>query len=232
MCIWKLIYTEGTGKIAQEITYTNEVLINKNDLQEKIQLIIDLNVRMRELETEHAYKMRQIEVVHNDKIRDIHQVYCEAIEELKNKISKQQEDYKNALNTINVEILKMKEQHEETVKQIETNYDAKLITEYDRYLALENIMNTMRQNYEKRLEEVEKHGTDELQKATNKYEALLHVKKLQLEDTQDEMMQQVRVHEQVVTQVEDDVDKEILELRANYETILYKEKELNIRLEG
>ncbi|OAD56123.1 WD repeat-containing protein 65 [Eufriesea mexicana] len=232
LCIWKLIHSEGTGKIGQEITYTNEVLINKNDLQEKIQMIIDLNVRMRELETEHAYKMRQVEVVHNDKVRDIHQVYCEAIEELRDKISKQQEDYKNALNTINVEILKMKEKHEETVKQIETNYDAKLITEYDRYLALESIMNTMRQNYEKRLEEMEKHGTEELQKATNKYEAILHVKKLQLEDTQDEMLQQVRVHEQIVTQVEDDVDKEILDLRTNYETLLYKEKELNIRLKG
>ncbi|KOC64830.1 WD repeat-containing protein 65 [Habropoda laboriosa] len=232
LCIWKINYPEGKGKIGKELQYTNEVLISKGDLQEKIQTIIDLNVRMRELETEHAYKMRQIEVVHNDKIRDLHQGYCEAIEKLRDKISKQQEDHKNELNTINVEIVKMKEKHEKTMKQVETNYDAKLIIEYDRYLALEISMNTMRQDYEKRLEEVERHGVEELQKATNKYEALLHEKKLQLEETQDEMAQQARVHEQMATQIEDDADQEILELRTNYETMLYEEKELNIKLKG
>ncbi|KAK1133163.1 hypothetical protein K0M31_014517 [Melipona bicolor] len=232
LCIWKLIYPEGKGKIGKELTYTNEVLINKDDLQEKIQTIIDLNVRMRELETEHAYKIRQIEVVHNDKVRDIHQGYFEAIEELRDKISRLQEDHKNELNTINVEILKMKEKHEETMNQMETNYNAKLIVEYDRYLALENTMNNVRQNYEKRLEEVEKHGIEELQKAVTKYEALLHEKKLQLEENQDEMTQQARVYEEMMTQVEDDADKEILELKTNYETLLHKKKEANIRLKG
>lgn len=187
---------------------------------------------MRELETEHAYKMRQIDVIHNDKVRDIHQGYCEAIEELRVKISRLQEDHKNELNTINVEILKMKEEHEDTMKQMETNYNAKLITEYDRYLALENSMNLMRQNYEKRLEEVESHGVEELQKATTKYEVLLHEKKLQLEETKDEMIQQIRVHEQMMTQIEDDADKEILELKTNYETFLHEEKQINIRLKG
>lgn len=232
LCIWKVIYPEGKGKTAKELTYTNEVLINKDDLQEKIQMIVDLNVRMRELETEHAYKMRQIEVVHNDKVRDIHQGYLQAIEELRDRISRLQEDHKNELNTINIEILKMKEKHEETMKQMETNYNAKLITEYDRYLALEDTMNNMRQNYEKRLEEVEKHGIEELQNATTKYEALLHEKKLQLEESQDEITQQARVHEEMMTQVEDDVDKEILELKTNYETLLHEEKEANIRLKG
>ncbi|KOX70977.1 WD repeat-containing protein 65 [Melipona quadrifasciata] len=232
LCIWKLIYPEGKGKIGKELTYTNEVLINKDDLQEKIQTIIDLNVRMRELETEHAYKIRQIEVVHNDKVRDIHQGYFEAIEELRDKISRLQEDHKNELNTINVEILKMKEKHEETMNQMETNYNAKLIVEYDRYLALENTMNNVRQNYEKRLEEVEKHGIEKLQEAVTKYEAFLHEKKLQLEENQDEMTQQARVYEEMMTQVEDDADKEILELKTNYETLLHKKKEANIRLKG
>ncbi|XP_017883097.1 cilia- and flagella-associated protein 57 [Ceratina calcarata] len=232
LCIWKVNYPEGKGKIGKELKYTNEVLISKGDLVEKINTIIGLNVRMRELETEHAYKMRQIEVVHNDNVRDIHQGYLEAIKELREKISRQQEDHKNELNAINVEIVKMKEQHEDTMKQVEANYDAKLIMEYDRYLALENSMNAMRQDYEKRLEQLESHGIQELEKATNKYEALLHEKKLQLEESQDEMTQQVRVHEQMMTEVEDDADKEILELRTNYEAQLCEEKELNIRLKG
>ena len=232
LCIWKLFYSEGKGAMGKELAYTNEVLISKGDLEEKIQTINGLNVRMRELETEHVYKMRQIEVLHNDKVRDIHQGYCEAIEELRDRISRLQEDHKTELNTINVEIVKMKEQHEETMKQVEMNYDAKLITEYDKYLALENKMNLMRQDYEKRLDELEKHWNDELEKTTNKYEALLHEKKLQLEQIQDEMDHQAKVHEQMTTQIEDDADQEILEIRTNYESKLHEEKELNIKLKG
>ncbi|XP_076234209.1 testes of unusual size [Calliopsis andreniformis] len=232
LCIWKLYYPEAKGKMGKELPYTNEVLISKADLEEKIQTINDLNTRMRELETEHAYKMRQIEIQNNDKIRDLHKGYCEAIEELRDKITKLQEGHKNEINAINVEIVKMKEGHEETMKQVEINYHAKLITEYDKYLALENNMNAMRQNYEKRLEDLEKYRVDELQKTTTKYEALLHEKHLQLEQTKDEMLQQARVHEEMTTQIEDDADQEILELKTNYETMLHEERESNLQLKG
>ncbi|KZC06732.1 WD repeat-containing protein 65 [Dufourea novaeangliae] len=232
MCIWKLYSAEGKAKVGKEIVYTNEVLISKGDLVEKIHTIQDLNVRMRELETEHAYKMRQIDVQHNDKVRDLHKGYCDAIEELRDKISRLQEDHKNELNVINIEIDRMKENHEETMKRVEMNYDAKLITEYDKYLQLEDHMNSMRQDYEKRLEDLGKQGAEELQNATNKYEALLHQNKLQLEETQDEMTHQARVHEQMTTQIEDDADQEILELRTNYENLLHEERELILKLKG
>ncbi|XP_053985715.1 cilia- and flagella-associated protein 57 [Hylaeus volcanicus] len=232
LCIWKVYYSDGKGTIGKEVAYTNEVLISKGDLEEKIRTIEDLNVRMRELETEHGYKMRQVEVVHNDKVRDLHQGYCEAIEELRDKISRLQEDHKGELNSINAEIVTLKENHEETMKLVEMNYDAKLITEYDRYLALENNMSGMRQDYEKRLQELEKFGVDELEKMMTKYEALLHTKKLQLEETQEEMTHQARVHEQITTQIEDDADQELLEIRRNYETLLHEEKESNVRLKG
>ncbi|XP_076166847.1 testes of unusual size isoform X2 [Ptiloglossa arizonensis] len=232
LCIWKVYYPEGKRTIGKELTYTKEVLISKKDLEQKIQTIEDLNVRRRELETEHVYKMRQIEVQHNDKVQDLHRGYCKAIEELRDKISRLQEDHKSELSAINAEIVQMKESHEEIMKRVEINYDAKLITEYDRYLVLENNMNAMRHDYEKRLEELKQHGIDELQKSTAKYEALLHAKKLQLEETQDEMAHHLRVHKQMTMQIEDDADQEILDIRTNYETLLHEEKELNVRLKG
>lgn len=78
LCIWKLIYPEGKGKIGKELTYTNEMLINKEkiqtiiDSQKKIQTIIDLNVRISELETEHENKIRQMQELHNDEVRWIY----------------------------------------------------------------------------------------------------------------------------------------------------------------
>ncbi|XP_076282978.1 testes of unusual size [Lasioglossum baleicum] len=232
LCIWKLHYTEAKGKTGKEVKYTNEVLISKGDLVEKIQTIQDLNVRMRERENELAYKMRQIEVLHNDKVRDLHKGYCEAIEELRDKISRLKEDHKSELNIINADIDKMKEDHKDTMKRVEMTYDAKLITEYDKFMKLEEHMTAMRQDYEKRLEESEKKATENLENATDKYEALLYQCQLQVKETQDEMAHQARVHEQLAAQIEDDADQEILDLRTNYENMLREEKELNLKLKG
>ncbi|KAK2582891.1 hypothetical protein KPH14_008965 [Odynerus spinipes] len=233
LCIWKLYYPDGkVVAVDTGLIYTNEVLIGKKDLEEKIQMISNLTVRMRELETEHAYRVRQMEAQHNDKLREVHQGYCEAIQELKNKIDKLQEDHASELNNINVEIVKMKTAHEERIQQMEINYDAKLIIEYDKYQELEENSNIMRQNYEKRLADLEKHSADVLQKTIIKYEALVHEKKVQLDETQEEMEQQARAQESLMTQIEDDADREILEIRTNFENALYEEKQMNLRLKG
>lgn len=219
-------------KLSRDLPYTNEVLIGKGDLEEKIHTIRDLTVRMRELETEHAYKLRQIDVQHNDKLRDVHQGYCEAIKELRDKIEKLQEDHVNEINNINVEIVRMKTAHEDAMQQMENNYEVKLITEYDKYQAFEERTNVMRENYEKQLKALEERDAEKLQRTVTKYEALLHEKKVQLEETSDEMTHKERVHEHLMTQIEDDADREILEVRTKYENLVHEERQINLKLKG
>jgi len=218
--------------MSRDLPYTNEVLIGKGDLEEKIHSIKNLTVRLREMETEHAYRLRQIDVQHNDKLRDVHHGYCEAIKELRDKIEKLQEDHINEINNMNVMIVKMKASHEDAMQQMENNYEAKLITEYDKYQAFEERTNAMRENYETQLKNLEKRDAEELQKTVTKYEALLHEKKVQLEETFDEMTHKERVHERLMAQIEDDADREILEIRTKYENLLYEERQINLKLKG
>lgn len=233
MCIWKINLIGGVvAKIGKDLPYTNEVLIGQGDLQEKMQAIKELTVRIRELETEHAYKLRQIDVQHNDKLRDVHQGYCDAIRELRDKIERLQEDHVTEINNINVEIVKMKTAHEETMQRMESDYEAKLIMEYDKYKAFEERTNAMRDDYEKRLKDLEERDAEELQNTVTKYEALLYEKKEQLEELSDEMVHKNRIHEHLLTQIEDDADREILEIRTKYENFLYEERQANLRLKG
>lgn len=219
-------------KMSRDLPYTNEVLIGKGDLEEKILTIKNLTVRLRELETEHAYKLRQIDIQHNDKLRDVHQGYFEAIKELRDKIEKLQENHINEINNINVQIMKMKTAHEEAMQQMENNYETKLIAEYDKYQAFEERTNVMRQNYETQLKNLEKHDAEKLQRTVTKYEALVHEKKMQLEETSDEMTHKERVHDRLMAQIEDDADLEILEIRTKYENLLYEERQINLKLKG
>ncbi|EGI57209.1 WD repeat-containing protein 65, partial [Acromyrmex echinatior] len=232
LCIWKLYFPEGKIIKMRDLPYTNEVLIGKGDLEEKIHSIKNLTVRLRELEMEHAYKLRQIDIQHNDKLREVHQGYSEAIKELVDKIDKDREDHRNEVNNMNVNIMRMKASHEDAMQQMENDYEAKLITEYDKYQAFEERTNAMRENYEKQLKDLEKRDAERLQKTVTEYEALLHEKKIQLEETFDEMRHKERVHERLMAQVEDDADREILEIRTKYENLLYEEKQISLKLKG
>jgi len=216
----------------RDLPYTREVLIGQEDLEDKILMIRNLTVRMRELESEHAYKLRLIDVQHNDKLRDVHHGYCEAIKELRDKIEKLQENHVNEINNINVEIVKMKTAHAEVMQQTENNYELKLIMEFDKYQAFEERNNLMRKNYEKQLQDLEKRDAEELQKTVTKYEGMIHENKLQLEEVSDEMVHKEHVHQYLMTQMEDDADHEILTLRTDYENLLYEERQSNLKLKG
>lgn len=229
LCFWKILYQDNK---MEKTFYTNEVLIGRSELEEKLQNINELAIRIGELETEHIYKIRQIEVQHNDSVREIHQGYCEAIEVLKEKIEQLQEEHVNELNNINTEIVKMKAAHEKMIQQIETSYEAKLITEYDKYQDFEEKNSLMREEYEKKireLEEIKKKTSDEL---ISNYEAQLYEKNANLEELREEMEHRARIDEQMKIQIEDDADREIVEIRAKYENLLYDEKQANLKLKG
>lgn len=86
ICIWRLVNIEGKAiKMNKDFRHAAEILISRQDLQERIMQIKDLKLRMHELQTEHAYQMRQNDVVHNLRLKDVHEGYFNAIEELKEK---------------------------------------------------------------------------------------------------------------------------------------------------
>lgn len=82
ICFWKLLNIEDKAIKFDHVT-SNEILISRQILEERIDQINILSLRMKELETEHSYQMRQNDALHSLKMKDIHSGYCNAIEELK-----------------------------------------------------------------------------------------------------------------------------------------------------
>lgn len=82
LCFWKLFNIEDKA-IKFDVCSSNEILISRHILEDKMDQIENLKLRMKELETEHSYQMRQNDALHSLKIKDIHSGYCNAIEELK-----------------------------------------------------------------------------------------------------------------------------------------------------
>lgn len=55
----------------QDFTYCNDVLIPKDDLQDKVAKITELRQRMQELIMEQEYRIRQNEISHTEAIREV-----------------------------------------------------------------------------------------------------------------------------------------------------------------
>ncbi|XP_022907952.2 cilia- and flagella-associated protein 57 [Onthophagus taurus] len=233
ICIWRLLNIEGKAiKLDKEFSPSTEILIPKVDLEEKLNFIRDLQLRMHELETEHAYQMRQIETLHNAAIKNVHEGYCNAIEELKEKIEALEGDHFTEINTINEEIMKMKHNHEEYIQKLENSYNEKLINEYEKYLKLEQKMEQMRVRFLLEIEELIVSKKESEANITNSFVEKLNEKEVQLEELQEEGRQRSKEHEIIKQQIEDDADREIYDLKINYETQLTAEQDANIRLKG
>lgn len=229
LCFWKVQHPDIHIK---DDFVTKQVLIDRNDLNTKIQQINDLSIRVMELETEHIYKLKQNEIQYNDTIRDIHQGYGEAIQQLQTNIQELQEEHENELNIINNEIVKMKSNHEKIMQELEINYEAKLITEYEKYNNLEIKNSQTCRDYEGKLEHLDRIKNESLKKLSSNYEMEIKRKDTQFEEIKQEMLHREKINEQMRIQIEDDADREIINLRVENEKILENERQLILKLRG
>lgn len=76
----------------------------------------------------------------------------------------------------------MKSNHEQFVQKLESNYNEKLINEYDKYLRLEEKMARMRMDYERQLEELRNAKKLSEETITNDFLQKLREKEVQWEE--------------------------------------------------
>ncbi|CAH0564937.1 unnamed protein product [Brassicogethes aeneus] len=233
LCFWKVSSVEGkTVKLDPDFQPSKEILISKHNLEEKINMIRELQLRLKESETEHAYQMRQSDAIHALKMKDVHTSYCGAIEDLKEKNDKMDSTHTNVLNKIHEEIAAMEICHDEYVMKLEANYNEKLIVEYDKYVQLEERLSKVRKDFQQELEDLDQAKKDSEDTITADFLEKLKDKEMQYDELTEESANKDREHELIKQQIEDDADTEIYDLRVKHETQLKEERDLNVKLKG
>lgn len=134
------------------------------------------------------------------------------------------------MNNINADILRMKAANDQAMQEQELMFNEKLIVEYDKYSALETKLANVRIKYNIQLEELRQSKDSEIELLNETYKAQLNDKDVQLEEMHEEIKQLIREHELIKQQIEDDADREILELKTTNETQLREELENNVKL--
>ncbi|XP_047437739.1 cilia- and flagella-associated protein 57 [Mugil cephalus] len=233
LMMWKIIDKEGRGlKSNRQIVHTEEILVTKSDLEEKNQNMLELKMRLEELQMENEYQLRLKDMNYNEKLKEISDKFIQQIETLKKtqetmKTEMEKQERESRENYAQVTI-----QHGKELTDLEEIYSQKLIVEHERFLDLQQKHQRMQEDYEEQLKSAEESKTQELEELTQLYEAKLQEKTRLLVEHQEDAQRQICEFKEIIKQVEEDEERKIHDIQMKYEKKLHTEKETNTSLKG
>ncbi|XP_076149428.1 cilia- and flagella-associated protein 57-like [Alosa pseudoharengus] len=231
--VWKIIDKEGRGlKRDKDVSYAEEILITKSDLEEKNQVMMELKTRVEELKMENEYQLRLKDMNYNDKIKELSEKLIHEIESLKTKNQVLKTDMEKQDMGHRELMVEANERHMKEQQDFESTSNQRLMLEYEKYHELQLKSQRMQEDYEHQLQAMEQSKFQALDDLTFSYEARLHEKELVLSQCQEESQRQVREFEETKKQIEEDSDLEIQSIRLKYEKAIREEKELTQCLKG
>ncbi|NWI19707.1 CFA57 protein, partial [Crypturellus soui] len=231
--IWKVYDKEGQIlKREKEVEYAEEVLIMRSDIEEKGQALLDLQIRVKELQTENAYQLRLKDMNCNEKIKEIKEIFTQEIDCLKTKHEILQAEKEKQELQHQYQLFELMKKQAKEVQDLESSNNQKLLIENEKYQELQVKSQRMQEEYEKQLHDLEESKSKALEELTEYYEEKLNEKSVLLEETEETIRQQLHIYEEIKKQIEEDEDREIQEIKIKYERRLQEEKESNLRLKG
>ncbi|XP_072560503.1 cilia- and flagella-associated protein 57 isoform X2 [Paramormyrops kingsleyae] len=233
LLIWKLIDKEGWGlKRDKEIHYAEETLITKLDLEEKNQAMLELKTRVHELQIENEYHLRLKDMNYKEKTKELTGKFVQQIEllETKNQVLRSEKDKQELVHK--EAMAELAARHSRELQDAESTNNQKLILEYEKYQELLLKSQRMEEDYEQKLQSLEKSKVQELEERTRFYGDQLQESLLTLEQHQSDAGQKVLELEECNKQMEEDGEREIQDLRLKYERKLKDEKDTNLQLMG
>ncbi|NXK61399.1 CFA57 protein, partial [Sylvietta virens] len=231
--IWKVHDKEGGGvKEKQELEYAEEVLIMRSDIDEKSQAIQDLQICVKDLQTESDYELRLKDMYCEGKIKALEENFTQEIDSLKTKHKILEEEKEKQERQHQVQLSGLMDKQAREVQRLESDSRQKLSMANEKYQELQVKSQKMEEEYEKQLHKLEDSKTRAVAEIKEHYEKKLKHKSVQLDEAKAKIKKQVAAHEEMEKQIYEEGDKEILELKDKYERQLLEEKESNIQLKG
>ncbi|XP_072157636.1 cilia- and flagella-associated protein 57 [Bemisia tabaci] len=228
LCIWKVIMKDSYE--SEALVQSKEILISKDDLAEKIHYITELKSRIVEMENEHDYVTKKMETKYEEETAKLLEYYNSVIEDFKKKNHELETEHKVKLNRIQAEIVQLNEDHLQDMQNIENKYNRKLVEEYDKYQQFESKVQSMKEDFERQMEEQQMQKLKEIEKITSEFQSELQSRSLEISKLQDELKQKDINHEEIKVQIEEDADREIINVKIDYEKELEKERDNLIQL--
>lgn len=225
---------KGLGRLNKEnaLPYAEEVLIIKNDLEEKYGLLNELKAKVDELTKHNEHQLKLKDDEHEEKVKKL-------TEESENNIREQISKYAALRDTTDIQegnyvkkIRLLQGDYEQESLELDKSQKAKIQTEVERYEALcqereelslkwDEENRVLRESNERYIQELQAEYEDKLRREKEECDLLVE-KKREIQ----------KIHDQTEKDLEDDCDMEIEQMKRIFGEKLKTEKEATLRLKG
>ncbi|XP_005151303.2 cilia- and flagella-associated protein 57 isoform X2 [Melopsittacus undulatus] len=230
--IWKVYEKGEIVKWQKEAEYAEEVLVLRSDIKEKSQAMLDLQIHVKELQTENCYQLSLKDMYYNEKIKELEDNFTQEISSLKTKYENLQTEKENQERQHQLQVSELMDKQAREMQKLESDSNQKLLMENEKYQELDEKSQKMQQEYEKQLHSLEESKSKAVKELTEYYEEKLNEKSVLLKEAEEDMRQQLLAQEEIEKQIYEDEDQEIMEIKIKYEQQLWEEKESNMELKG
>mmetsp|Transcript_12785 Transcript_12785/g.26063 ORF Transcript_12785/g.26063 Transcript_12785/m.26063 type:complete len:1199 (+) Transcript_12785:49-3645(+) len=223
-----------TGKDSSvgAMSWSEEVLVTKSDLEEKQALMQELGTKVDELALHNEYQLRLKDMNYQEKIKETTEKYTQDLEQDKNKYELLREEKNDMEMEYDERLKQMDEKHQHELQELEGGYQQKIMGEVERYqhLCHERDLQKDRWDSQQRIliETHEKYVAE----LTEDFEQKLDEDKQLRMQYEEEKNDAQREFDEVRHQLEDDIDTEIQNLRVKYDQQLANEREATLRFKG
>ncbi|XP_061743732.1 cilia- and flagella-associated protein 57 isoform X2 [Nerophis ophidion] len=229
LALWRILNDDDCGLKANK--HIEETLINKACLEDKSQKMLELKLRLQEIEMENEYGLRLREMKYNEKMRESHEKFTKETETLK----KAQQEMTASLEKQEVVHQQRCEEliakHVKEVEALESSYSRKLIVEHEKYQDVQNKCEKMQLDFSEQLKIAAESKAREVEKLSQLHEVQLQEKTQLLVKCQRDKEQQSLKFKRIIEQSEEDEVKQIHDIQIKYERKLLTEQENNKELQ-
>jgi len=214
------------------VTWSEEILVTRSDLEEKYSNMLELKNKVDELQLHNEYQLRLKDMSYSEKIKEITEKYMQDLEQDKNKFELLREEKNDMEMEYEERIKQMEDKHQHELQDAENAYQQKIMQEVEHYQKLVQERNLQQERWEEQRATLVATHERYIQELTDDFEQKLEEDRKMHEELEDEKNENAKEFEEMKNQLEDDIDAEIENLRDRYETQLNHERELTLRYKG
>ncbi|KAI9144944.1 WD40-repeat-containing domain protein [Paraphysoderma sedebokerense] len=172
--------TKNTRGQPLEVTFAEEVLVTKTDLEEKNSSIIELKNRMEELKIEHDYQIRLKDMHLQEKMKELTTELAKVIESLRlqTAVLRAEKDKEDTKHREDYELLMNKNRQE--YRDAENKNNNKLMAEFEKYNVLQEESRQKQRYWDENFKLSEQNRTVECHQLSQIYDDKLRIKAQEL----------------------------------------------------
>jgi hypothetical protein len=124
------------------------VLYNRSDLDERQVAINELKQRFAELKLEMDYALKRKDMSYQEEMRELNLKFADEIKGLNTQLDEMAQLKEKNMEEYNEHLQEVARKHKEFTDNLEAHFNTKLIAEFEKYNALQNLLEDTIKEYE------------------------------------------------------------------------------------